>query len=153
MGPLPPAPSHTRVLDCRTVIVIIHQNRSLNRRKKQLRRRGRVSGSNMHDTSLPLRPPPQLEQVLLDFILLRNRPITGFHLCAYLRTVKQLDRRTQPVYIKLLYFLLLLLFLILIVRVEYDGVFVWIEGLRGGRDQWEREGRGNFIDTECERVM
>jgi hypothetical protein len=112
-----------------------------------------VSGRSMHHGPLSFRSPSQLEHILLDLMLLRNSPITRLHLRSHLRTMEQLDSRAQSVYIKLLYFLLLLVFLRLIVRIKNDSIFVRVEGLWGGRGEWERERGRNVVDAECERVV
>jgi len=67
--------------------------------------------------------------------------------------MEQFDSRAQSVYIELLYFLFLLVLLGLIVRVKNDSIFVRVEGLWGGRGEWEGEGGGNVVNAECERVV
>lgn len=55
--------------------------------------------------------------------------------------------------IKFLHFLLLFVLLGLIVRVEYNRVFVGVEGLWGGGGEGQREGRRDLVYAERERVV
>ena len=86
-------------------------------------------------------------------MLLRNSSIIRLHLRTHLRTMKQLNSRAQPMYVKLLHFFLLLVLLRLIVRIKDNRVFVWVEGLWGGRGEREGEGGGDLINAERERVV